>query len=751
MGGAYAYIWLIPLLPGLGALANGLLGKKILPKPVIGLIACGTVLASFVIAAAAVWQLRSQPILGAPQGTQIIEGWPRIEVTPAERRVEVTVYQWIEAGTFRTRDGGYSTMSVPVAYQLDPLSAIMLMVVTGVGFLIHVYSLGYMAHEEGYYRYFAYLNLFMFSMLNLVLGNNFLIMFVGWEGVGLCSYLLIGFYFDKDFAATAGKKAFVTNRIGDFGFVLGMMGVYWIFGTIDFSDVMAAVTAPGAFHVGDTWLTAIALLLFLGAAGKSAQIPLYVWLPDAMAGPTPVSALIHAATMVTSGIYMIVRCNPIYQLAPTAMLTVAVVAAATAFMAASIGLVQTDIKKVLAYSTVSQLGYMFLGLGVGAFTAGVFHLMTHAFFKALLFLGSGSVIHAMSGEQDIRKMGGLRSKIPITYWTFVAGCLAISGFPPMLVSGFFSKDEILWKAFSSDVLPNAGPYLWGVGFVTAGMTAFYMFRLLYVTFHGECRADDETKKHIHESPASMTVPLVILALLSIGGGWIGIPHSISGPLGLGEVNKFEHWLAPVIWEPGEVVKEELRATGAEHAGGHEAAAMATHGVGVAGEHQLHEHEVPPAEYVLMGLTSLLALVSILVALKLYVVSPQIPARLAAAFPRTHQLLYDKYRVDELYEVIVIRHVKWWCSAMAWFDQAVIDGIVNGVAALTRLVATLSTVFDKYIVDGLVNFVAFIFEESSYVVRRTQTGYIQNYIFATVFALLGIIGIALLHALPGMIP
>ncbi|MFN7972876.1 MAG: NADH-quinone oxidoreductase subunit L [Acidobacteriota bacterium] len=730
MPGFYAYIWLIPLLPGLGALANGLFGKRVLPKALVSLVACGTVFASFVLSVGAVYQLRKENPL-VESAPRVYEGWPRIEVDSSARRVEVTVYQWIGAGTFHTREGAPAQMNVPVAYQVDPLSAIMLMVVTGVGFLIHVYSVGYMGHEKGYYRYFTYLNLFMFSMLNLVLGNNFLIMFVGWEGVGLCSYLLIGFYFDKDFAATAGKKAFVVNRIGDFGFVLGLMTCFWVFGTLDFSDIMKAVNVPGAFTPGDATLTAVALLLFLGATGKSAQIPLYVWLPDAMAGPTPVSALIHAATMVTSGIYMIVRCNPIFLHAPLAMAVVACVAAATAFVAASIGLVQNDIKKVLAYSTVSQLGYMFLALGVGAFSAGVFHLMTHAFFKALLFLGSGSVIHAMSGEQDIRKMGGLHKKIPVTSWTFLIGCVAIAGVPPL--AGFFSKDEILWRAFSSHVLPTLGPYLWGVGAVTAFMTAFYMWRLYFVTFTGECRADEETKHHIHESPGTMLVPLVVLAILSIVGGWVGIPHSISSVVGGKDINVLEHWLRPVLTTPA----EELSANGGSSEHGAEPVEGGEH---AAGEHKIHEHAAPPIEYALMGASVVLAFAGIGLAYAFYGRPSPIPAGLAAGAKGLYQLLLNKYWVDEIYELAVVNHMKWWCARAGDFDRLVIDGIVDGVATVTRGFSSLSIMIDQYIVDFLVDLVGYTCEWGSHFLRRAQTGYVQNYIYVSVLAMLGILGI-----------
>ena len=454
-------IWLIPLFPAAGFVINGLFGKR-LSKTVVGVIACGAVLISFIFAAGAVYQL--------------------IQLEGEQRSHTVKLYEWFNAGPAHIKSGEVSRFSVDWAFLLDPLSAVMVLVVTGIGFLIHIYSTGYMHEEDGFYRFFAYLNLFMFSMLTLILGNNYLVMFVGWEGVGLCSYLLIGYYFHKKSAGDAAKKAFVVNRIGDWGFSIGIMLIFATFGTLEFGKVGEAVregVMAGSFHVSDPLFIGMALALFIGATGKSAQIPLYVWLPDAMEGPTPVSALIHAATMVTAGVYMVARSNFIFQMAPEAMTVVAVIGALTALFAACIGLVQNDIKRVLAYSTVSQLGYMFLALGVGAFAAGIFHLMTHAFFKALLFLGSGSVIHAMHHEQDMRKMGALKDKIPVTFWTMFVGTLAIAGTP--LLSGFFSKDEILWQAFSS---PQGHIVLWLIGVIVAGMTSFYMFRLLFMTFFG---------------------------------------------------------------------------------------------------------------------------------------------------------------------------------------------------------------------------------------------------------------------------
>jgi NADH-quinone oxidoreductase subunit L len=505
-----AHIWLIPLFPLAGAALMFFFGRK-LPNVGVNVICVGSVFLAMCYAFGAIWQLVSRPV--------------------AERLVSYNLFNWVPAGAMHTNAGKLMNFNVPWGVMIDPLTCVMLFVVTGVGFLIHVYSTGYMAHEGGYYRFFGYLNLFMFSMLTLITANNLLLLFVGWEGVGLCSYLLIGFYFLRKSASDAGKKAFIVNRIGDAGFILGLFLMLGTLGTIQFTEIGPAIAA-GHFAMGDAALTAIALLLFVGATGKSAQLPLYVWLPDAMEGPTPVSALIHAATMVTAGVYMIARTNAVFSMAPKALAVVAVVGCVTSVFAATMGLVQNDIKRVLAYSTVSQLGYMFLACGVGAFTAGVFHLMTHAFFKALLFLGSGSVIHALSGEQDMRKMGALWGKIPTTAKTFVTASIAIAGIPPL--AGFFSKDAILGHAFENN------KFLWLLGFITAGMTAFYMFRLVNMTFFGESRVDHEVEHHIHESPSSMTVPLMILAVLSVVGGWVGWPETLGGS------DRFSKFLEPVM-------------------------------------------------------------------------------------------------------------------------------------------------------------------------------------------------------------
>src|SRR6201998_3892463 len=511
-------IWIIPLLPAIGATLMFFFGKK-LQKQTVSAVCVGAVALAFVMSCGAVWQY-----------THAYSGG---------HAFDKPMYTWLGRDsrhlTYTTKDGYPADFKAQVGFLLDPLSSIWLLFVTGVGMLIHIYSPGYMAHEGGYYRFFGYLNLFMFSMLTLILANNYAMLFVGWEGVGLCSYLLIGFYFQRKSASYPANKACIVNRSGYAGFLLGMFTIAWYMGSLRFTDVNA-MARSGHFSIGDPVLTAAALLLFVGACGKSAQLPLYVWLPDAMEGPTPVSALIHAATMVTAGIYMVARLNGILVLAPTRMKTVAIGGALTAIFAASIGLVQNDIKRVLAYSTVSQLGYMFLALGVGAFAAGVFHVFTHAFFKALLFLGAGSVIHAMSGEQDMRNMGALAGKIPITFRTMFIATLAIAGIPPF--AGFFSKDEILWQTWTSE----GGAYriLWGIGYITALMTAFYMFRLIYLTFYSKPRMSHEVEHHVHESPKSMTLPLVALALMSVFAGFLGWPHSLGGS------DRFQHYLDPVF-------------------------------------------------------------------------------------------------------------------------------------------------------------------------------------------------------------
>jgi NADH-quinone oxidoreductase subunit L len=571
------HLWLIPAFPLAGFLINGVAGRRA-PKAFTNLVAIGSVVCSFL------WVLKVLLTVGP------------LESAHAER-----YFTWIQSGDFR----------VAVELAVDRLSAVMLLVVTGVGLLIHIYAIGYMAHEGGYYRFFAYLNLFMFFMLTLVLAANFLLLFVGWEGVGLCSYLLIGFYFLKKSATDAGKKAFLVNRIGDFGFSLAMFLVVVTFGTLDFNSVFRAVQSRPPEQAAGV-LTAIGLLLLLGATGKSAQVPLYVWLPDAMEGPTPVSALIHAATMVTAGVYMVARCSVIYLRAPMALDAVAVIGLVTAFFAATIGLAQNDIKKVFAYSTVSQLGYMFLGLGAGAFSAGIFHLVTHAFFKALLFLGAGSVIHALGGEQDLRKMGGLRHKIPVTFWTVLAAAVAIAGVPPF--SGFHSKDAILLAAY------HHAPWMYWVGTLTAGMTAFYVFRAVFLAFFGSYRGE----AHAHESPAVMTLPLVALAVLSLAGGYFDVPR----------------WLEPLF----------------PRAEGHH-------------------------DQFLVFVSVAAGLAGIALAYWLYVARPGLAGRIAEHAGGLYQLIYNKYFVDELYGLAVVNPLMAGSRVLLWrgIDAGLIDGAVNGAA------------------------------------------------------------------------
>ena len=607
------HLWIIPLLPLLGATVNGLLGRT-WPNKIVNTVAIAATGLSFLAALEAVREF----FLLSPEQIPWVKQY----------------FSWIEAGNFRA---GFDL-------QVDQLTVVMLLVVTGVGWLIHIYSTGYMAHEGGYYRFFAYLNLFMFFMLILVLAANYVLLFVGWEGVGLASYLLIGFYFLRKSAADAGKKAFIVNRIGDFGFMLGMFLLFRTFGTLDFVklfDKATPLSADALGHLGT--LTVACLLLFMGAAGKSAQIPLYVWLPDAMEGPTPVSALIHAATMVTAGGYVVARSHVLFMRAPTAMLVVAIVGCATALFAATIGLVQTDIKKVLAYSTVSQLGYMFLACGVGAFSAGIFHLMTHAFFKALLFLAAGSVIHAMGGEQDMLRMGGLSKKIKWTYVTMLTGTLAIAGIPPL--AGFFSKDSILLNAYQSENGgPNVGHILYAAGLFTALLTSFYMFRLIFLTFFGKQRYD-EHHVHVHESPKSMLVPLAILAVLSIVGGWLAAPAL------WGKSDYFAKFLEPVFATPG----------GSE-AGTAEAVA--------------HALETPLAIVAVIT-----ALAGLLAAYWLYVQRPGKPDSVARSFGGAYQTLLHKYYVDEFYNAMVVRPLMWLSTNVFWkaVDVSVIDGAVNGIA------------------------------------------------------------------------
>jgi NADH-quinone oxidoreductase subunit L len=601
------YLWIVPLLPLLGSALNGFFGAK-WPNKIVNSVAIGSAGLSFLCALEAVREFFD--------GGQVL--------------FHKEFFTWIAAGNFRA---GFDL-------QMDQLTVVMVLVVTGVGWLIHIYATGYMAHEGGYYRFFSYLNLFMFFMLILVLAANYVLLFVGWEGVGLSSYLLIGFYFLKKSASDAGKKAFIVNRIGDFGFMLGMFLLFKAFHTLDFTAVFQAASNPAWGHEG--WgqfgtFTVACLLLFMGACGKSAQLPLYVWLPDAMEGPTPVSALIHAATMVTAGVYVVARSHVLFAHSETALVVVAIVGCATAFFAATIGLVQTDIKKVLAYSTVSQLGYMFLACGVGAFSAGIFHLMTHAFFKALLFLAAGSVIHALGGEQDMQKMGGLSKKIKYTYATMLIATLAIAGIPPL--AGFFSKDAILFGAFT---IPGGHP-LYALGLLTALLTSFYMFRLIFLTFHGKQRYDDH-KVHVHESPWSMLGPLVVLAVLSVVGGWLAAPAFWGGP------DYFTNFLAPVF-------------------GGHEV-------VDAAGEAAAHQLEL-----ILAGVAFGTALLGLAVAYWMYRMRPEKADGLAKSLKPAYTFLLNKYYVDELYAKVVVRPLLWISTSVFWkvADVAIIDGAVNGIA------------------------------------------------------------------------
>ena len=624
-------LWLIPVWPLLGFLTNGFFGRRI-GKGAVGIVACGSVGLSLLASLVAVAEL-----LALPQ-----EG----------RRVTQFIAPWIGAGNFQADWG----------LLLDPLSAVMILVVSGVGFLIHVYSIGYMHEDPDYPRFFTYLNLFTFSMLMLVLADNYLLLYVFWEAVGLCSYLLIGFWFEKRSAADAGKKAFIVNRVGDFGFALGVMLLWTTLGTLQYDQVFAS--APAKLPLGGTVVTAITLLLFVGATGKSAQLPLYVWLPDAMEGPTPVSALIHAATMVTAGVYMVARSAPLFDLAPVSLTVVAWIGGLTAVFAATIALVQNDIKRIVAYSTISQLGYMFLGCGVGAYAAAIFHLATHAFFKALLFLGSGSVIHGLAGEQDIRKMGALRRHMPVTAWTFLIAALANAGIFPL--AGFWSKDEILYGAIAGGHVA-----VWILGAGGAFLTAFYMLRCYYVVFEGRSRVDAQAAHHLHESPLVMTAPLVILAAFSAIVGFVGFPP---------EHGAYHRFVEPVF----------AAAKGAV------------------------PHAAPVGEVPMAVLSLAIAVAGVLVATRFYVWRPESPARMVERYPKAYQVLLDKYYVDEVYEALFVEPIR---SGSVWlwrkFDDLVIDGSVNGVAAVVRV--------------------------GSLVLRRVQTGYVMNYVLSFIVGVVAILG------------
>ena len=694
-------IWIVPMAPLLGALVCGVLARRReVAERVVSIVACVAIAISFAVAVGAVvefgktrWSHEQYTVyVSSEDGTQF-----------------PNAFVWIPGGAARTTlgdeagrpvDGG---VTVAWSYQVDALGSVMLLIVTGVGLLIHIFAVGYMRGDPGYARFFAYMNLFMFSMLVLVLGSSFPMLFVGWEGVGLCSYLLIGFWYTKNENADAAKKAFIVNRIGDAGFLLGMFGLFAIFGTFDFTALRAAFASGGA-HYAETFgqfglISLCALGLFVGATGKSAQIPLFVWLPDAMAGPTPVSALIHAATMVTAGVFMVARVNFVFDASPTMMFVVALVGALTALFAATIAVTQFDIKKVLAYSTVSQLGLMFLACGVGAYSMAIFHVMTHAFFKALLFLGAGSVIHALHHEQDMRKMGGLRKHLPVTYATMACGWLAICGVFPL--SGFFSKDGILWEAWASHVIPPPyGKILWAMGLAASALTAFYMTRMMAMTFFGK---PAENSNHTpHESPRVMTVPLAVLALLAVVGGWIGIGAVI--PVIGSHQPPILRWLAPVV---------------AEGLGREPAEGVAT-------------------EALLAFVALAVAVGAIALALQIYARRPEIADRLAARFGPLYRLSFHKYWVDELYHYVPVGLVIGLSRMSFRTDANIVDGAVNGVGWTTRVSSRLSGLFDFKVVDGIVNLVAQISYYGSLVIRAVQTGLFQNYALAIVLGVAVII-------------
>jgi len=804
------YIWLVPLLPLIGAAINGLLGRKLrFSEQIIGGIAVGSVALAFLISVAAVY---SYGFGGHAE-------WPRPYLTSQDG----FSFSWIPGGAVSVNHGAqYALLNIEWSYQLDPLSSIFMLIVTGVGLCIFVFATGYMHGETGFYRFFAYMGLFMFAMLVLVMGSNFLMMFVGWEGVGLCSYLLIGYYFDRQEAANASRKAFITNRVGDFGFALAIFGIIATFGSAQYVNVFEQAKSYPIELIGH-WgvLSWIALGLFIGACGKSAQLPLHVWLPDAMAGPTPVSALIHAATMVTAGLYMVTRTNVIFQHSQTMLLVVALVGAATAIFAATIGITQNDIKKVLAYSTVSQLGFMFMACGVGAFAIGIFHVMTHAFFKALMFLGAGSVIHGMHHEQDMRRMGGLKKYMPYTYWTFMAGWLAICGVIPF--SGFWSKDEILWNAASTTHIP-LGWVVWLVGTIAATCTAFYMTRLMALTFWGRERfleapaggeADEahasaydkglaqhdatfasagdrprhEPGEHVgpvhedvahhvathghgahhgahipHESPASMWVPLAVLAVLATLGGLVGIGpafRTLTGTQHPGGHLNIVTWLNPIIWNP--VTREFNTPDGHEAAAattetahaetaappvveGAEGAAEAAHGsaaavYGETGFNLAHAvegstHSELATEWIFIIISLVVAGIGMLLGGLFYIWRPALAGIWSQRLRPLYVASYNKYWVDEFYGLTVTRRTMDLARAVFRFDSGIVDGIVNGLAWLSRLFSRIVGGFDKYFVDGLVNTIAaFIMRLMSPLFRAAQTGFTQNYALVMVLGLM----------------
>jgi NADH-quinone oxidoreductase subunit L len=776
----YKFIWLVPLLPLAGAAINGIFGRWFrFPEKLIGGIAVGSVALSFLISVAAIYSYGFS-------GNSL---WPNPYITTQ------TAFTWIPGGAVKQSLGidqsnaealqreyqrriaelppgaprpkniligvseqpKSSLLNIAWSYQLDPLSAVFMLIVTGVGLCIFVFATGYMHDDPGFYRFFAYMGLFMFSMLVLVMGSNFVMMFVGWEGVGLCSYLLIGYYFNRDEAANASRKAFITNRVGDFGFILAIFGIIATFGSAQYTNVISQAVGYPIETLGHWGLMSwIALGLMIGACGKSAQFPLHVWLPDAMAGPTPVSALIHAATMVTAGLYMLTRTNVIFQHSQTMMLVVALVGAFTAIFAATIGITQNDIKKVLAYSTVSQLGFMFLACGVGAFVIGIFHVMTHAFFKALMFLGAGSVIHGMHHEQDMRKMGGLRKYMPYTYWTFLAGWLAICGIIPF--SGFWSKDEILWNAASTTQIP-LGWLVWLVGTIAATCTAFYMTRLVAMTFWGkekfgshehtaghEVHEDHDTPVHHahtpHESPKSMWVPLVVLAIFATLGGFVGISTAFTGGKEVGGRMNIVHWLKPVIWNPttksfhideplpipetGEVrgVLGVLETTPPEN------------GFNLAHAVEAKLGSETGTEWVFITISLIVAGIGIGLGLLFYIKSPNLADVWATRLAPLYRASYNKYWIDEFFGWAVTRRTMDLARGVFAFDSKVVDGGVNGSAWLTRLTSRITGGTDKYLVDGLVNAIAnFVVRLMSPIVRAAQTGLTANYALVMVIGLL----------------
>jgi len=765
----HKYIWLVPLLPLGGAAINGIFGRWFrFPEKLVGGIAVGSIALTFLISLTAVYSYGFS-------GNSL---WPNPYVTTQ------TAFTWISGGAVKqtlgyaqpgapnsatisvanqpvtVANGQGSLLNVEWSYQLDPLSAIFMLVVTGVGLCIFVFATGYMHGDPGFYRFFAYMGLFMFSMLVLVMGSNFVMMFVGWEGVGLCSYLLIGYYFNRAEAANASRKAFITNRVGDFGFILAIFGIIATFGTAQYTSVIQQAVSYPIEPLGHWGLMSwIALGLMIGACGKSAQFPLHVWLPDAMAGPTPVSALIHAATMVTAGLYMLTRTNIIFQHSQTMMLAVAVIGAFTAIFAATIGITQNDIKKVLAYSTVSQLGFMFLACGVGAFTIGIFHVMTHAFFKALMFLGAGSVIHGMHHEQDMRRMGGLRKYMPWTYLTFMAGWLAICGIIPF--SGFWSKDEILWRTASTNHIP-VGWLLWIVGTIAATCTAFYMTRLMAMTFWGRYRGDDgkeahgddhapgkhEKHPHVpHESPKSMWVPLVVLAILATVGGFVGISTAFTGGREVGGRLNIVHWLNPVIWNPttksfhvDEPLSpaDEARIAATPHTSELRVLLSEPEAKGFnlahAAESKLGSESA--TEWVFIIISLIVAGIGIGLGFLFYIKDTSLPDIWAARLAPLYRASYNKYWIDEIYGWAVTRRTMDLARGVFKFDSEVVDGAVNGSAWLTRLSSKITGGTDKYFVDGLVNAIAdFVVRLMSPIVRAAQTGLTQNYALVMVVGLL----------------